>query len=417
MAASAAPRQDTLDRILSLLAKQSRLTARQIVDALGITRSTVNQALYGPLRGKVVQDSSYRWSLAGADARPSTSPRAAPKTELGRLCRYCLECVAWDAEDGVSAYASSRHDLDYVELDRWPFEDTTVLERDVVRQFIGRVSRDRTRVLHVGYPVRLRHVRARSGWQGFRVEPVLLFDFDDTAFVCDPLPHLNYAVLKALPRTGSGQIIDEAIELANELGLADAGHLLDPEDVVLRLRQVRPEWDWREAIDPYDLSTRQAVGELNQVGIYNRAILIASERSRFIRGLETELHRLSELDEYTLGGTALSDWLSRAVWPPSEAEASPAAGDPAPEHGAARGSKARSPQPPHRRHGSPWHGEKHHRAWDGELWRRDQLRNMRLIELGWEVMRFWVYEVRDNLPEVVNKSELELQPWSSKPPS
>jgi very-short-patch-repair endonuclease len=323
MAVSTSPRQDTPDPILSLLAKQTPLTARQIVDALGITKSAVNQALYGPLKGKVVQDSSYRWSLAGADVSPSTSPRAAPKTELGRLCRYYLECVAWDAEDGVSAYANSRHDLDYVELDRWPFEDTTVLERGVVRQFIGRVRRDRNRVLHVGYPVRLRHVRARSGWQGFRVEPVLLFDFDDMAFVCDPLPQLNYAVLKALPRTGSGQMIDEAIELANELGLVDAGDLPDPEDVVLRLRQVRPEWDWLEAIDPYDLSTRQAVSELNQMGIYNRVILIASERSPFTRGLETELHQMSELDQSIVGGTALSDWLSPAVRPSGEAEAAP----------------------------------------------------------------------------------------------
>jgi very-short-patch-repair endonuclease len=46
-------------------------------------------------------------------------------------------------------------------------------------------------------------------------------------------------------------------------------------------------------------------------------------------------------------------------------------------------------------------GERYHRAWDGELCRRDQLRNMRLIELGWDVMRFWVYEVRDDLQGVV----------------
>lgn len=41
-------------------------------------------------------------------------------------------------------------------------------------------------------------------------------------------------------------------------------------------------------------------------------------------------------------------------------------------------------------------GEKYHRNWDGELIKRDQLRNKRLIELGWDVKRFWVYQVRDN---------------------
>jgi very-short-patch-repair endonuclease len=46
-------------------------------------------------------------------------------------------------------------------------------------------------------------------------------------------------------------------------------------------------------------------------------------------------------------------------------------------------------------------GERYHRSWTGELCVRDQLRNQRLIELGWEVKRFWVYEVRDRLEEVV----------------
>jgi very-short-patch-repair endonuclease len=48
-------------------------------------------------------------------------------------------------------------------------------------------------------------------------------------------------------------------------------------------------------------------------------------------------------------------------------------------------------------------GAHYHRDWDGELIRRDQLRNLRMIEMGWDVMRFWVYEVRDSLPACVNK--------------
>jgi very-short-patch-repair endonuclease len=41
-------------------------------------------------------------------------------------------------------------------------------------------------------------------------------------------------------------------------------------------------------------------------------------------------------------------------------------------------------------------GERYHRNWTGELCRRDQLRNQRLFELGWDVLRFWVYEIRDD---------------------
>lgn len=42
-------------------------------------------------------------------------------------------------------------------------------------------------------------------------------------------------------------------------------------------------------------------------------------------------------------------------------------------------------------------GERYHRNWDGDLCRRDQIRNHRLMELGWDVMRFWVYQIRDDL--------------------
>lgn len=50
-------------------------------------------------------------------------------------------------------------------------------------------------------------------------------------------------------------------------------------------------------------------------------------------------------------------------------------------------------------------GEFYHRNWDGELCRRDQIRNQRLIDLGWDVMRFWVYQVRDDLELCLSKVE------------
>jgi len=41
-------------------------------------------------------------------------------------------------------------------------------------------------------------------------------------------------------------------------------------------------------------------------------------------------------------------------------------------------------------------GAMYHRSWNGELCYRDQLRNQRLFELGWDVKRFWVYQIRDD---------------------
>ncbi len=48
-------------------------------------------------------------------------------------------------------------------------------------------------------------------------------------------------------------------------------------------------------------------------------------------------------------------------------------------------------------------GENYHRNWDGELCRRDQIRSRRLMDSGWEIMRFWVYEIRDDLERSVRR--------------
>lgn len=55
-------------------------------------------------------------------------------------------------------------------------------------------------------------------------------------------------------------------------------------------------------------------------------------------------------------------------------------------------------------------GERYHRDWNGELLRCDQVRNERLIELGWDVMRFWVYQLRDEMPACVER----VAKWSAK---
>ena len=54
--------------------------------------------------------------------------------------------------------------------------------------------------------------------------------------------------------------------------------------------------------------------------------------------------------------------------------------------------------------------EQYHRDWTSELCRRDQIRNQRLFELGYDVMRFWVYEVRDDLAGCLER----LKRWQTQ---
>ena len=57
-------------------------------------------------------------------------------------------------------------------------------------------------------------------------------------------------------------------------------------------------------------------------------------------------------------------------------------------------------------------GENYHRNWDGELCRRDQIRSRRLSDLGWDILRFWVYEIRDDLEGSVRR----VQEWKAAQP-
>ena len=51
-------------------------------------------------------------------------------------------------------------------------------------------------------------------------------------------------------------------------------------------------------------------------------------------------------------------------------------------------------------------GEMYHKEWNGELCYRDQLRNQRLYELGWDVKRFWVCQIRDELQWCIEQIKL-----------
>ena len=46
-------------------------------------------------------------------------------------------------------------------------------------------------------------------------------------------------------------------------------------------------------------------------------------------------------------------------------------------------------------------GEGYHRDWDGRQSRSDLMRDHRLMGMGWQIKRFWVYELRDNMERCV----------------
>jgi very-short-patch-repair endonuclease len=307
--------------ILKIVKSQPGLKGREIAARLQAEKSEANSVLWKlQNRGMVRQDNAYRWFVVEKSngAREQGSEAARSMTLLGRLCRYYLECLSLDDEAGARVFAQSQYGLDYVELP----EIAGVITERAVTEFPGvddlfrRLRNERERkVPYIGYPVRLRKHKSNKGWEGFFLEPVFLFAFNDEALrpgqnavLSDDTPLINSAVIKSLAIGNEGFVMEETAKLAEELGLGEP----DPPDfdeVVERLTQIREEWDWKEIADPHRLSTGVPLSKLEVEGIYNRCILFGCERSPYTKGLEQELAKLQDFSEDQYKATALGSWL------------------------------------------------------------------------------------------------------------
>lgn len=248
------------------------------------------------------------------------TPLSGPVSDLARLCRYYLECIGQDSGEGVSAFAASTHgEPGYAELPEVPL---TAAKQDWwnsprAARVLNAVRADRTNlVAWLGYPVRLRKHRT-ARWEGFFVEPVMLWQIvlpenhGDPCRLQDDLPSLNFAFLRSLAMGDPSQVIEEAARLGTELGLnAPPEEHPEPEDLLQRLVAMRPDWDWRESLNPDACSQGTPLSEMTEQGIYNRAVILPGKRSPYTQGLESELRMLADAPESAVTGTALGAWLS-----------------------------------------------------------------------------------------------------------
>jgi very-short-patch-repair endonuclease len=310
--------------ILSLLRAQPGLKGREIASRLNADKTEVNSALWKlKNRGETRQDNAYRWFPVEKSA-VGDQTRAASQltTPLGRLCRYYLECLSLDDQGGVSLFAQSKYGLDYVEIPELPgvTSERGLTTFDGVDHLFQRLRNGAERkVPYVGYPVRLRKHRSAKGWEGFMIEPVFLFGFNDEALrpgqipkTSDESPTINHAVIKSLAIGNDSQVMEEVARLAEELGFGEP-EIPDFDEVIQRLVQIREEWDWREPIDPSQISTGEQLSQITSEGIYNRCIIFGCERSPFTKGLEQELAKLQEMPSERYNSTALGMWLERKL--------------------------------------------------------------------------------------------------------
>jgi len=296
------------NRILEHLRGHGPVRAKDIADALRVDRTAINQLLYGSLRGKVKQNKNFAWSLASTTSPQSqdASQPTAKSNAWRSLFGYYLDCLAQDDDNGVSVFADSRYDLDYVELSSWPLDGApSDGPSDVLQKLIGRQRRDaRKKILWLGYPTMLRQVRGRGGWEGKMIEPLLLWPQDPEAngFSFLPEPIVNTRAVRGAG--AADNILEEVALIAEELGL-DAGDPPPLDELVARLRELRPEWQWKEALVPAPLRPLGSLRSLSESGIYNAAVAVIADRSPFTLGLERDLSDLQKVSDDDIARSSL----------------------------------------------------------------------------------------------------------------
>lgn len=317
--------------VLAIVRAKPGLKAREIGKRLGIERRDVNAVLHRDLKGHVRQDETYGWSaLSGPPATDKSSPastagtadsasgaRKIEDTIVGRLCRYYLDCISLDDQFGVGIFASSKHNLDYAELDHHPAVsgDLNVLsETEEARRLVGIAASPRSnKSIFLGHVIVAKKIRSRRGWEGFILQPLLIHTLstgpsEDGSKLQndDELPVWNLEALRTITGQSGTAVMDELSALQQSLGISEGATELPPYDeLLLRLRDVRPDWPWVEVLEPDEPCRNGPLSRISEPGIYNRALLFAAERPPFTRSLEAELNSLLGQPASDLRGTAL----------------------------------------------------------------------------------------------------------------
>ncbi len=313
--------KNTANKIIDFLRENPGSKARQISSVLEVDKKEINSLLYGQLKSQCKQDSAYNWYLKEDFKAPkSDSTQARVDTPLAKICNYYASCIAEDAGAKVKVFAQSKYGLDYKELETLPTssdEISEIFESSEAQEFLNLARRDKSQALYFGYPVVLSHARSsKSDWEGYFVSPVFLFPIklqDNEINIDFNFPTVNRDVLERYTDAKGEELIKELVTLEEELGISGEGEQPELDELVQRLKTLRPEWQWIEGVDSYNLAKEPPIQEYTTEGVLNRAVVVKVQEApnNFTQGLEYELSQLSRLSENDYKDTALGKWVHR----------------------------------------------------------------------------------------------------------
>ena len=310
---------EELTQAISDLLDSNGLSTTEIAEKLNLDRAIIDSHLYKHLGTVFFQDNHYRWYLR-SNYLPKKSKKVVNTSELSRLSRYYLQCLDQTDDSGYSCFAESKYgSRDYIDVRALPTNNQ--ITEFGINELKSKMRREKSRTeIFFGYPIKVKRIMSKkSSWEGFIVEPILIYSMDEETgglSLIDELPVINSSVIKGESSfASSDDYVEEIVQLEEELGLNN-GIAPNLPDIAQRLMAIRPSWKWIDKIEPYRLNDSIKISDITKEGIYNKGLFFLSARSPFTKGLETELSQLATMTEETLKDTALgkilnNKWLDR----------------------------------------------------------------------------------------------------------
>ncbi|TLF44822.1 AAA domain-containing protein [Maribacter aurantiacus] len=289
------------DKIIEILNLGKALKAKEIANQLKCTTKEVNSLLYGVLKERVIQNNQYQWSIRPISYSQDNTlaDKEVQNHALAKLSSYYLECLSKDYDNGIDEWASGKYGKAYFQLNVIPTnEQPTQVDYDDISSIINKLNKERNGLtVCIGYPLLLSEHTSKNGNTYYKVKPILIQKLDEIKFKSlsitplEEAAYLNVEAIKYLEGLDGNENLKEVISLNEELGINNT-EFPEIHEIILRLNAIKENWNWKEEIDPDNLSDLD-LANLTKDGIYNTCAVFVTEKSKYTIGLEKELKDLT----------------------------------------------------------------------------------------------------------------------------
>jgi superfamily I DNA and/or RNA helicase/very-short-patch-repair endonuclease len=229
-------------------------------------------------------------------------------TTLHDLCQYYLHCLGIDNSGAVETFVRG-NTLGYAEIKTTDFKN--IVYTPQISQLLSRAQQND--IIYFGYPVIV--------YQN-KIAPVFLYQTNienGKLDIQDTVPGINQGVISIFSENDQDSHTYELLALEKEIGLDVENSESSLKELTGRLVAAKPGWPWIEDINPDILNTNLQIVNIQKPGIYNKAIIILSGRSPYVKGLINELNALADKNENEYRNTALYRWIHNDALTDSQA--------------------------------------------------------------------------------------------------